>query len=750
MVYRGRGTSCFFHWARPWRTPSRSPCWARESISALTYADYSLLSNGVALASKQIGFKYTDTENDPNKNWEAYSKSHLNEIFDNLGSYASELGFEKISEDTNLNTTVQYTLPEDLQQLKEKRKTISDANNKFGISLKTEVFAVGYSFDSNVWVDFYAPDFMTAAPKKFTQAIKVTAKDERGPVVVDVQAPQNTRPTAQKYAVGESYPITVTFDSPVKVVGDETLVVNKVVDDGGTVTNPGTTCEIVESPDTVTRTVTFLSYVKPGDGEGVLLNSMDGFTDISGKETESFDDSGDDFPTLTLQGVAESEQPHWTAIADVSVDAEGEDASYNLYSPGATEGTVTVTLDENKNVRSWLTQDEATDKDKVWEQNNAYVLSKVLGFSLDGGETILPLYIKSNEGGTPDLKGDFDLEINSTNDTQLYGLELYELNPTGEPAGENAPFFGSGVIFGTQPAIFLSDNDVALNYPDVWLNLEESGRIFADQLEEDFKLGFSVNLDDATWGNESLVTTLDKDGKPVVDPDGPQEYHFAWSSSDPDVATIDETGKITILTNGSVQFTLTALNGDLMLPDLDENGDPVIGENGETVLVTSRFDYQTPEILVGIGNSPTLTIPESLRTTTVRGGRSATVLWSSNLTEKNRDYAKEQKLENWETTATEFEVKVYKQGDWNTDKPVDGAQPVDEAITVSSSMESVKSSVTSGSSGPSSSTSPTATVLTGTTSKTTGRRCRTASPATTTRLYSRMKSQERQDPSCFL
>ena len=555
MVYRGRGTSCFFHWARPWRTPSRSPCWARESISALTYADYSLLSNGVALASKQIGFKYTDTENDPNKNWEAYSKSHLNEIFDNLGSYASELGFEKISEDTNLNTTVQYTLPEDLQQLKEKRKTISDANNKFGISLKTEVFAVGYSFDSNVWVDFYAPDFMTAAPKKFTQAIKVTAKDERGPVVVDVQAPQNTRPTAQKYAVGESYPITVTFDSPVKVVGDETLVVNKVVDDGGTVTNPGTTCEIVESPDTVTRTVTFLSYVKPGDGEGVLLNSMDGFTDISGKETESFDDSGDDFPTLTLQGVAESEQPHWTAIADVSVDAEGEDASYNLYSPGATEGTVTVTLDENKNVRSWLTQDEATDKDKVWEQNNAYVLSKVLGFSLDGGETILPLYIKSNEGGTPDLKGDFDLEINSTNDTQLYGLELYELNPTGEPAGENAPFFGSGVIFGTQPAIFLSDNDVALNYPDVWLNLEESGRIFADQLEEDFKLGFSVNLDDATWGNESLVTTLDKDGKPVVDPDGPQEYHFAWSSSDPDVATIDKTGKITILTNGKVHFT---------------------------------------------------------------------------------------------------------------------------------------------------------------------------------------------------
>ena len=128
----------------------------------------------------------------------------------------------------------------------------------------------------------------------------------------------------------------------------------------------------------------------------------------------------------------------------MSVDAEGEDASYNLSAPGATEGIVTVTLDENENVRSWLTQDEATDVNTTWDKNDAYVLSKVLGFSLDGGETILPLYI--NENGT-DLKGDFDLEINSTNETQLYGLELYELDPnTGRPytTRENAPSLGWG------------------------------------------------------------------------------------------------------------------------------------------------------------------------------------------------------------------------------------------------------------------------------------------------------------------
>ena len=344
------------------------------------------------------------------------------------------------------------------------------------------------------------------------------------------------------------------------------------------------------------------------------------------------------------------------------------------------------------------------------------------------------------------------MEINSTNDTQLYGLELYELN---------APFFGSGVIFGTQPAIFLKEGNVEFDYPDSWPRteggepvegeLQEEDRVFADKIEGDFRITFVVKDGvNATWGNESLVTTLDKDGKPVVDPDGPQEYHFAWSSSDPDVATIDKTGKITILTNGSVHFTLTALNGDLMLPDLDENGDPVIGEDGEPKEKSTRFHYQTPEILVGIGNSPTLTIPEGLRTTTVRGGQSATVLWSSNLTEKNRDYAKEDGELDFEKTATTFTVNVYKESDWDTDKPANGAQPVGEAITVSSSMESVKSSVTSGSSGPSSSTSPTATVPTGTTSKTTGRRYRTASPATTTRSSSRMKSPERQDPSCFL
>lgn len=290
------------------------------------------------------------------------------------------------------------------------------------------------------------------------------------------------------------------------------------------------------------------------------------------------------------------------------------------------------------------------------------------------------------------------MEINSTNETQLYGLELYELDPnTGRPytTRENAPFFGSGVIFGTQPAIFLKEGNVEFDYPDSWPRTEggepvegepqEEDRVFADKIEGDFRITFAVKDGvNATWGDTSLVTTLDKDGKPVVDPDGPQEYHFAWSSSDPDVATIDETGKITILTNGSVQFALTALNGDLMLPDADEEGNPTEK--------STRFHYQTPEILVGIGNSPTLTIPESLRTTTVRGGQSATVLWSSNLTEKNRDHAKEDGEPDCEKTPTTFTVNVYEQGDWNTDKPVDGAQPVDEAITVSSSMESVKSS----------------------------------------------------------
>ena len=94
---------------------------------------------------------------------------------------------------------------------------------------------------------------------------------------------------------------------------------------------------------------------------------------------------------------------------------------------------------------------------------------------------------------------------------------------------------------------------------------------------------------------------------------------------------------------------------------------------------------------MGVGNSPFLTVPESLRTTTVRGGQPATVLWSSNLTEKNRDNAAG--VEEPDSVETIFTLTLYKAGDFDESAggPKEGAQG--EALDpVVSSMKDVKSS----------------------------------------------------------
>lgn len=151
------------------------------------------------------------------------------------------------------------------------------------------------------------------------------------------------------------------------------------------------------------------------------------------------------------------------------------------------------------------------------------------------------------------------------------------------------------------------------------------------------------------------------------------------------MATINEKGEITILTNGAVSFTLTALNGNVEKTPADPTADP------PQEATTYAYTYATPEILVGVGNSPFLTVPGSLRTTTVRGGQPATVLWSSNLTEKNRDNAAG--VEDLDSVETIFTLTLYKAGDFDESAggPKEGAQG--EALDpVVSSMKDVKSS----------------------------------------------------------
>lgn len=374
----------------------------------------------------------------------------------------------------------------------------------------------------------------------------------------------------------------------------------------------------------------------------------------------------------TVADVIDTNIPHWAALTNVTTDAEN-----GAYAPGVTTGTLTVTLHEDEDVRSWLTQEGATDpNDKLEGAYAEYACSTVLGASTDGGETIIPLYIAPDGG---QMVGKLEFPV-STEDDVTHVVEFFELQdgkPITSGEGEDAkpvPFFGIYTSFVAQQAVFLGEGDVTFTTPADWP--EEGQRVFGDQLTAPFTLSFTVVDQSATWKDTSKVTIRDSEGK-LVDEDA----HFLWESSNPQVATINEEGEITILTNGAVSFMLTALNGNVEKTPADPPQEAT----------TYAYTYATPEILVGVGNSPFLTVPESLRTTTVRGGQPATVLWSSNLTEKNRDNATgEEEPDSVETT---FTLTLYKAGDFDESAggPKEGAQG--EALDpVVSSMKDVKSS----------------------------------------------------------
>lgn len=378
----------------------------------------------------------------------------------------------------------------------------------------------------------------------------------------------------------------------------------------------------------------------------------------------------------TVADVIDTNIPHWAALTAVTTDAEN-----GAYAPGVTTGTLTVTLHEDEDVRSWLTQEGATDpNDKLEGAYAEYSRSTVLGASTDGSETIIPLYIAPDGG---QMVGKLEFPV-STEDDVTHVVEFFELQD-GKPitSGEEedakpVPFFGIYTSFVAQQAVFLGEGDVTFTTPADWP--EEGQRVFGDQLTAPFTLSFIVEDQSATWKDTSKVTIRDSEGK-LVDEDA----HFLWESSNPQVATINEKGEITILTNGAVSFTLTALNGNVEKTPADLTADP------PQEATTYAYTYVTPEILVGVGNSPFLTVPESLRTTTVRGGQPATVLWSSNLTEKNRDNAAgEEDLDSVETT---FTLTLYKAGDFDESAggPIEGAQGV-ALDPVVSSMKDVKSS----------------------------------------------------------
>lgn len=168
----------------------------------------------------------------------------------------------------------------------------------------------------------------------------------------------------------------------------------------------------------------------------------------------------------TVADVIDTNIPHWAALTAVTTDAEN-----GAYAPGVTTGTLTVTLHEDEDVRSWLTQEGATDpNDKLEGAYAEYSRSTVLGASMDGGKTIIPLYIAPDGS---QMVGKLEFPV-STEESVTHVVEFFELqdgNPITSGEGEDAkpvPFFGIYTSFVAQQAVFLGEGGVTFTTPADW------------------------------------------------------------------------------------------------------------------------------------------------------------------------------------------------------------------------------------------------------------------------------------------
>ena len=149
----------------------------------------------------------------------------------------------------------------------------------------------------------------------------------------------------------------------------------------------------------------------------------------------------------TVADVIDTNIPHWAALTAVTTDAEN-----GAYAPGVTTGTLTVTLHEDEDVRSWLTQEDATDpNDKLEGAYAEYSRSTVLGASMDGGKIIIPLYIAPDGS---QMVGKLEFPV-STEDDVTHVVEFFELqdgNIYTSFVAQQAVFLGEGGVTFTTPA----------------------------------------------------------------------------------------------------------------------------------------------------------------------------------------------------------------------------------------------------------------------------------------------------------
>ena len=408
--------------------------------------------------------------------------------------------------------------------------------------------------NDDITCDYSCDPWVAGANYTFTDSTKPKAKSVYTPVA--------------NYTVGQTVPIIMEFSEPVDP-GTASITVN------------GTVVKAQETK--ASDRLTFPYSVKPLDSAHPVITSVSA-KDVSGNALESEKVPNSDGSLALENAVMKSCLPE-DSIEDISCEIDNTDASAPVL-------TVTAKLSTQSELNEWLSSD--LDENGVSQS----LFAAVKGFDK------VPFKLVGDSFDGANMTASFTLT--PTDETKQFTTELY--------MGDEL-MIGSLRYVTQKAAALIKSEDIktgmlvteANGDPYVYAN-PESPVIYV-QDSPSVRAIFSLEEDDYAYADTSLITVLDKDGKPVS-PDA----HFAWSSSDTSIANIDADGKVTPTgAAGTVHFTLTAFNG-----------------NSEKAV-----SADTEDITFGVGLTPFLIIPNSEIKTT--SGKDVPLFWSSNIPDKDEN-----------------------------------------------------------------------------------------------------------------
>ena len=465
----------------------------------------------------------------------------------------------------------------------------------------------------------------------------------------DFRAPEYrsvSGPAAGVFTPGMIVPVVITFSEPVWG-GTAKAVINE------------TELTSAESEDTYSTRQTFLYEVKPLDGTTLSVSEVSGAKDLGDNvmETHSFGSDG------IVSGVTlQTSDQMQGKISSIAMDTE-------TYSPLDTSGTLTVHL-----------ADLGVDTTKAanfWK--NAGLTARL------DGETEITLAL--NEEVTA-YTGTVNWGQNTTDAAKSHTIELFY-----QPSGTDTPqlYFGKAVQFTQSAPVFITEADLLVQTD----NFPAAGQpVYTDEDREmTVSVGFADGKteNDFTWGSTALGNAQDG-----------SEDNYTWGVQ---IKGVDETGKEawTDAIDGSIASV------DMKRIDQNENMSGTIALGGSAgtfrVSLTAKnggvegkaVTVYSQAVTVGVGKNPMLTIPASLQTINIKGGDSATLRWTSNLTERNYYKLLDQGKTEEEARAEQFPftIEVYERKDHNyVYTPEDGSELPPSDLNDSSKWEKVQGPIT--------------------------------------------------------